>query len=167
MERDGLKAKVYIGIDNPGGFRLVPKVIGPQGQFMKFITQKTDCRACVKGIGSNFSNSASSEAQDKLHIEIIGRSSPVKVDKAVTLAKSIIHAVRKEHREYVGRGAPSGGGRSGPRGRTINAPEYNQWKDYFERYFVAYGQYMRWMATKRLDRLRKMREGGPGRSEDE
>ncbi|KIY68053.1 hypothetical protein CYLTODRAFT_436753 [Cylindrobasidium torrendii FP15055 ss-10] len=169
--------KLPVGLESVRNFHIRAKVVGPQGQFVKFIQQETGTRVQVKGLGSAFIEpDTGKESEEPLFIHITGPDE-AQVARAKLLAEDLLLVVRSEHSKalamagggpdmgYGGYGGGYGGGAPPPppgeqpppppggdpsqqAGPDPNNPEA------FAAYWSAYGydvnsdQFKEWMASQ-------------------
>eukprot|EP00762_Andalucia_godoyi_P003272 ANDGO_06518.mRNA.1 Protein RIK len=120
----GVTEKVFVSEKHPDfeyphpGFRLPAKLLGPQGEFIKFVARETNTRVLLKGRGTGASdhhhhrhhhhNSSyqheDEDEEDELlhfHISAVNESS---VKDACVLVRDLISHVEKQYAEFRERG---------------------------------------------------------------
>ncbi|KAK0436874.1 eukaryotic type KH-domain type I [Armillaria borealis] len=89
--------KLPVGLESIRNFHIRAKVVGPQGQFVKYIQQETGTRVQVKGIGSAFLEpDTGRESDEPLYIHITGPEEG-QVARAKVLTEDLLLVVRAEH----------------------------------------------------------------------
>ncbi|KAF8916141.1 hypothetical protein CPB85DRAFT_1216939 [Mucidula mucida] len=89
--------KLPVGLDSIRNFHIRAKVVGPQGQFVKYIQQETGTRVQVKGLGSAFLEPETGrESEEPLYIHITGPEEG-QVARAKVLTEDLLLVVRAEH----------------------------------------------------------------------
>ncbi|KAG7445113.1 uncharacterized protein BT62DRAFT_933531 [Guyanagaster necrorhizus] len=89
--------KLPVGLESIRNFHIRAKVVGPQGQFVKYIQQETGTRVQVKGIGSAFLEPETGrESDEPLYIHITGPEEG-QVARAKVLTEDLLLVVRAEH----------------------------------------------------------------------
>ncbi|RKP27470.1 hypothetical protein SYNPS1DRAFT_12615, partial [Syncephalis pseudoplumigaleata] len=70
-ERSILSEKVFLTFEPTPGFHVKPKLIGPQGAFVKHIQNETGARVTIRGQGSGYIEVATGkEAEEPMHLSI-------------------------------------------------------------------------------------------------
>jgi hypothetical protein len=110
--RDIPTAKVYLGFDPPPGFHARPKIIGPQGAYVKHIQNETGSRVQIRGAGSGYTDpNAKDGPEEPLHL-LLSNPNPEALEESVQLAKDLMETVRQEY-ERMRSMMMSGYGRGG------------------------------------------------------
>ncbi|KAF7792071.1 hypothetical protein EIP86_003101 [Pleurotus ostreatoroseus] len=89
--------KIPVGLETIRNFHVRAKVVGPQGQFVKYIQQETGTRVQIKGIGSGFVDQETGQEHDEpMYIHVTGPDEQ-QVQRAKVLAEDLLEVVRQEH----------------------------------------------------------------------
>ncbi|KAJ3178752.1 hypothetical protein HDU87_003307 [Geranomyces variabilis] len=101
MARPVLSERVYVGIEPDRNFNVRPKIVGPQGQYVKHIQQETQTKVQLKGRGSGFiEHDTGMEANDALHIHVTGFSEQG-VEAAKKLCEDLIDTVKLDYQRTL------------------------------------------------------------------
>ncbi|KAI9595967.1 hypothetical protein BDF19DRAFT_439203 [Syncephalis fuscata] len=135
-EKTYLAEKVYLTFEPTPGFYAKPKLIGPQGAYVKHIQNETGARVTIRGLGSGYIEAATGkEADEPMHL-VVTHLKQEALDEAVQLAKDLVETVKKEFERVSNNPQGSYYGGYG-RGGYYNNNYYN----YGGGYDAHYGQY--------------------------
>eukprot|EP00767_Chilomastix_cuspidata_P002069 gnl/Chilomastix_cuspidata/2190.p1 GENE.gnl/Chilomastix_cuspidata/2190~~gnl/Chilomastix_cuspidata/2190.p1 ORF type:complete len:256 (-),score=113.42 gnl/Chilomastix_cuspidata/2190:248-1015(-) len=96
-------ARVFIPFNPPPNFRVVSRLVGRRGNYVKWITAKTGCHVSVKGRGAPSGHLAHAvEDGLPLHLSILPsrRGGPELLARAVEYAHDLVACVREEYAEW-------------------------------------------------------------------
>ncbi|KDQ60163.1 hypothetical protein JAAARDRAFT_597776 [Jaapia argillacea MUCL 33604] len=89
--------KLPIGLETIRNFNVRAKVVGPQGQFVKYIQQETGTRVQIKGLGSGFVNQETGREEEvPMYIHVTGPDEG-QVARAKVLTEDLLEVVKQEH----------------------------------------------------------------------
>ncbi|KAG9391609.1 hypothetical protein J8273_6374 [Carpediemonas membranifera] len=143
------KARVIIDVESGLGFKVIPAVIGPKGQFMRYIFENTGCRTCVKGKGATYGQMSEDEAAEKLHIEVIHRDEK-KLQQGIKLAVELVLTVRQQHKQHL---EEQTSGKTGGYRVRLTGDQYAAWMQYYQDYYRAYAQFIRYTQQQKAKKI--------------
>ncbi|EPQ53636.1 hypothetical protein GLOTRDRAFT_117004 [Gloeophyllum trabeum ATCC 11539] len=89
--------KLPIGLESIRNFNVRAKVVGPSGQFVKYIQAETGTRVQIKGLGSGFVNQETGREEEvPMYIHVTGPDES-QVARAKVLTEDLLEVVRAEH----------------------------------------------------------------------
>ncbi|TFK49409.1 hypothetical protein OE88DRAFT_424770 [Heliocybe sulcata] len=89
--------KLPIELESIRNFNVRAKVVGPSGQFVKYIQQETGTRVQIKGLGSGFVNQETGREEEvPMYIHVTGPDES-QVARAKVLTEDLLEVVRAEH----------------------------------------------------------------------
>ncbi|KZT28091.1 hypothetical protein NEOLEDRAFT_1154701 [Neolentinus lepideus HHB14362 ss-1] len=89
--------KLPIGLESIRNFNVRAKVVGPSGQFVKYIQQETGTRVQIKGLGSGFVNQETGREEEvPMYIHVTGPDE-AQVARAKVLTEDLLEVVQAEH----------------------------------------------------------------------
>lgn len=89
--------KVYVGIPGNSPFNVVPKLVGPQGEFVKHIKRQANCSVQVAGKDCGL---AGFDNEDELHVAIEAHSADG-LAKAKQLVLDLVAFVKLQYNEWL------------------------------------------------------------------
>ncbi|KAG8904365.1 hypothetical protein FRB99_001866 [Tulasnella sp. 403] len=95
--RTWISEKLFVNLEPLRNFNVRAKVVGPKGDFVKYIQSETNTRVQIKGQGSGFFDTETGcESKEPMHIHITG---PIQtdVDLAKLMTEDLLEVVRAEH----------------------------------------------------------------------
>jgi len=102
QDAPAFECKVYANVPDEFTHRAKGKIVGPGGQFVKYIQRKANCRVQLRGIGSCYKEGPDyREADEALHLHIVAPNERC-LEQARKQAENLLTHVRTEYEKILG-----------------------------------------------------------------